>query len=117
MNIKKFWNKHKAELFIAGGTVIVSAGLYKLFSSTDTSTVASVANKIIPKKIKDVPESLRKFGITEYNDYGQAAEMLTDDYNRIRVEDLGKLGEALCDIPGITKDGLIWVLLNVNKDE
>ena len=106
--VKKFVKDHKIEIACAclGGV----AGAI---------TVVKV-RKGIRDRVSPVPESLVKYGFkTIVEDYDgiqlMVEENLKTNAHSIPLSDLGKFGEALCDIPGIDITKSAWIMIDVAK--
>ena len=123
MKIKEFCKKHKDEIEIAISLIAVGGGMFV----TALVTTALLKNDLKPAKGEGIvqyakavacPESLTKLGFETFDNYRGAVEVMTNTkYDTIKVSDLGKLGEALCDLPDIDENCYIWTLVNVSKNK
>lgn len=68
----------------------------------------------LPKKL-EVPKELVKYGVDSIDDYEKTVEFFADKYS-VPVKDLGKFGEALCDIPKVEPESETWILINILKE-
>ena len=117
-NIVSFVKRHKVAVGIIGTAVAGGVVLYLAKGRIDTTKVPIRRVKDIAKPNKlDAPEALAKFGIGQVDEYTGAFECMTafsPNYS-LSVGDLGALGEALCELNGITADSKAFALINIAK--
>lgn len=118
--IKEFAKKHKTAICTTGTIIVGGVILYALYASkgklkTTKIPIAHVKD-VVPIKTS-APEALVKFGVNDVDVYTGAIECMTafSPHYSVAVGDLGKFGEALCEVPGITPDSLAFALINVAK--
>lgn len=116
--VTDFVKKHKVAVGVIGTAVVVGTILYLTKGKIDTTKVpiSRVKDAIAPSKL-DAPEALAKFGVGGVDEYTGAFECMTafsPNYS-VRVGDLGALGEALCELNGITADSKAFALINIAK--
>lgn len=112
--VKEFVKKHKVAIAVGVGTTIVVAGyLYTKSKGVNISEKAASTAKFLRPDVLPATMELGALGITEVYDYEGAIEVI-GDYT-VKVSDLGKFGEALATVDGITGDHTVYILANVAK--
>ena len=114
--VKEFVKEHKIAIAVGAATTVI-AGMYLYTKYKEgvkiTEKAASTVKFLRPDRLPATME-LGAFGITEVYDYEGAIEVI-GDYT-VKVSDLGKFGEALATVDGITGDNKVYVLANVAKN-
>lgn len=113
---KKYW-----KVMLGGALLGVGGyGVYSLIRSSNTRKFTyDFANVIDEAKIEEecrkrISSIDWKLGnIEDFIDYGGAAEVMVDS---VKLEDMGKFGEELLKIEGVTPDKTAWALVNVGKN-
>lgn len=118
MKIKKLWDNHKWNILITGVGVVGLFAFYELakYASKDSDSI-KIPAQTLKREVLKSPEKLAGLGIEEFDNYSGAVEILTDDkYNTMKISDLGKLGEALCECPGIDENSFVFAMINAAKN-
>ena len=121
-DVKKFLEENKVKIAIGAavtGAVVASIVFKKkVDSKVVKETVHKVTSKATPMTVLvDAESALGKLGFKDYDHYGNFAEMMLDDPNRMPVSKLGELGEALINELGIKPNDRVWMLLNVEVSD
>ena len=108
-SVKKFVKDHKIEL-ICGGLGAIAG----------TALAIKIGKNVRSNKTYDAPESLVRYGIAKVVEDSESIQLMIDtdlstNAYAIPIEDLGKFGEALCDIPGVAKANLAWIMIDIVK--
>jgi len=121
-DVKKFLEENKVTIAI--GTAVTGAVVAsiifkkKVDPKVVNETVHKVTSKAAPMTVLvDAESALGKLGFRDYDHYGNFAEMMLDDPNRMPVSKLGELGEALINELGIKPNDRVWMLLNVEVSD
>lgn len=116
--VKAFAKKHKKALTIIGvsGMVIIGGAIYVMMKRkpTQVTITDTKPTPTFPKEL-EVPKELVKYGVDSIDDYEKSVELFADKYS-VPVKDLGKFGEALCDIPKVEPESETWILINILKE-
>lgn len=114
--VKAFAKKHKKALTIIGvsGMVIIGGTICVMMKRKPTQIAITDTKPKLPKKL-EVPKELVKYGVDSIDDYEKTVEFFADKYS-VPVKDLGKFGEALCDIPKVEPESETWILINIAKE-
>ena len=121
--VKKFLEENKVKIAIGAavtGAVVASIIFKKKMDPkvVKETVLHEVTSKATPTTVLvDAESALGKLGFRDYEHYGNFAEMMLDDPNRMPVSKLGELGEALIKELGIKPNDRVWMLLNVEVSD
>ena len=120
MKIKEFAKKHKKKLLIAGG-IIGGIALINWVHEDKTVSINKlgshefVVSDNLPTKVLEPTSKLLEMGISQVDDWDGALEIRSDTGYVMSLKDLGKLGEAMCELDGVNENSKVWTLVNAEK--
>lgn len=110
--VKNFVEKHhKIITHVAAGSVVVGSAL--LLCAISKKKTPNIVECLTPENIPVPKELGEKFGVNCIEEYTGAIELISE-YKAVTA-DLGEFGKALCEIPSITPNSEVFILVNAKK--
>lgn len=108
--VKEFVNTHKKEIALTAVTVIGGALVYAITKKKLTLNPDTV--KCVFNRVEDLNKPEMNLGtITELWKEGDYVNAIVNDFT---VADIGRLGEELCKIDGVTPETTVTALVGLS---
>jgi len=115
------WVKENKVKLIAGGVLIglTVFGIHKIRHTEIRTDEGERIGEIA--KSAPIPEKLKELGVDRIDQYGHCVEFMTGYADAsgnypMKVTDLNKLVSGLKEIPGVTDDSDIWLMVSAGTN-